>query len=104
MTEIGVCRNEFFAGIILPHPGVTHYQYVVPFAKGVLEKRDWFQDDLALLDSCHVSATSIAIIIWDLRYVANFVFERPSFGPQIDARAVDPDVVSDYFAPLVQSE
>ena len=42
MTEIGVCRNEFFAGIILPHPGVTHYQYVVPFAKGVLEKRDWF--------------------------------------------------------------
>ena len=55
VSEVGVGRDEFLAGVVLPVESLAHDDDVVTLAEWISEVRDWLEDDLGLLSHSLVS-------------------------------------------------
>ena len=82
VSEVGVCWNEFLAGVILPVPCLTHDQDVVSTSEGVSVVSDWLKNDLTLISDSLVGAASVIVPLWDISNRVDLAVECSGLGSE----------------------
>ena len=103
MSEVSVIWDELLELFILPLVAFAEHENVVTLSERIAVHGDWLEDDFRLFSQCLVCGRTIIIPFWKLRDVLNWAWESAALSAHGDSGTVNPDVLSDNLATLVDA-
>ena len=103
VAEVGVGWHELRAAGVGPAPALAEHEDVVALAEGVAEVGHGLEDDLRLVSDRLVGARAIIVPFGDVSEAGDGLTEGAALGAQGDAGAVEPNVLGDNSAALVEA-
>ena len=97
-SEVGVSRFKLLACGVLPFVGLTHHNNVLALSERIFVVGCGLHDDLGIISGSLVAGGAIVVPFGDIGDGVDLSFKSSALGTESDARAVNPDVLSDSYA------
>jgi len=101
VAEVGVGGDELLAVLVLPVKGLAHDQNVVTATERVGIVGDGLEDNLRFVGDGLVGGGAVVVPLGDVGEGGDLLGESAGLGAGVHAGAVDPDVLGDDLALLV---